>query len=79
MIDGFEAIVLSHQVDGRYCTINSARTAAVYLRRNWPAKRGPAHKTALRTCLDALNRKEHPDAARAAFLAALREAGIGLR
>ena len=60
--------------------VNSVRDAAEMLVKGWPEEgRGPAYRAALQACHDALAGSAKPAVARAAFMAAAREAGIIVR
>ncbi|WP_244564781.1 DUF982 domain-containing protein [Rhizobium sullae] len=51
-------------------------TALDYLEHRWPTRNGPHYFDALRICRAAVDRREPPDFARDAFIAAGIEAGM---
>ena len=62
---------------GRFRTLHSVRDAGEYLVVSWPEEgRGPAYRSALRTCLAAIEGKATTATARATFIAAAEEVRI---
>jgi uncharacterized protein DUF982 len=59
---------------GRFYEVNNVRTAAEQLLL-WE-RRGPKWRKAVQTCMDAMEGKKSPEAARKAFEAAARESGM---
>jgi hypothetical protein len=57
-------------------TLRSARDASDFLLNSWPGKRSPKHREALQACHDAIAGTKPAMAARRAFLAVAREAGV---
>ena len=64
---------------GQYRTITSAEEAAQVLLGQWPREDGKALRKACQVCLDVLEGKEDPNAARKAFLKAAAEASVFIR
>lgn len=56
--------------------LRTARDASEFLLSSWPGKRSERHRAALQACHDATSGEKPPMAARRAFLAAGREAGV---
>ena len=61
---------------GRVLTVASVEDALEFLHRHWPHTKGRKFNTAERACHDALEGKQTVEAARSAFIAAAKEAGI---
>jgi hypothetical protein len=61
---------------GRVLTVASLEDAVEFLQRHWPHNKGRKFNTAERACVDALDGKQSVEAARAAFIEAVKEAGI---
>lgn len=64
---------------GHYRTITSTDEAARVLTGDWPITQGEALLEACRVCMDVLEGKKAPAAARDAFLKAAEEAGVFIR
>jgi hypothetical protein len=64
---------------GVYLTISSTAEAARVLLDHWPMDRGKAFKAAKAACLLVLEGKLEPQAARAAFVKAAKEADVFIR
>ena len=64
---------------GLYRTITTTADAAHVLLTDWPIKEGEALARARETCLAVLEGRKPADAARKAFLAAAKEAGVFIR
>lgn len=64
---------------GQYRTITSAAEAAHVLLGQWPVETGRALEKAQQSCLDVLEGKADPAAARRAFVKAAKEAGVFIR
>jgi hypothetical protein len=60
---------------GTLLTLRTARDTSDFLLNRWPGKRSEKHRAALQACSDVQNGKP-PMAARRAFVAAAREAGV---
>lgn len=60
----------------RYRTITNTEEAAHYLLNRWPSEGGRRHLKAQEVCLAVLESKMPPSRARAAFVAAAKEAGM---
>ena len=72
----FALVVVETAHIGRMRNINSVAAAQMLLF-EWPEEgRGPAYRSALRTCLAALEGKATTATARATFIAAAEEVGI---
>ncbi len=70
-------VVIKTSRIGRFRNVGSVAEAAEYLvGSDWPPLRGARHRAAATACLRALAREISPEAARQAFIAAAREAGI---
>ncbi len=67
--------------DGRdeLIVVATTQEALDMLRNHWPSAPGPAHQTAIETCLAVAERCALPTDARAAFVKAAIEAGIPLQ
>jgi hypothetical protein len=61
---------------GAETVIADVHECSSFLLRNWPGKRGPAHRAALQACHDASTDKKPISSVRRAFTSAAREAGI---
>ncbi len=61
---------------GTSLLLRSAKEASAFLLNNWPGKKSPKHRAALQACSDAISGEKPAMAARRAFVAAAREAGI---
>ena len=73
----FALVVVETAHIGRMRNINSVAAAAQMLLFEWPEEgRGPAYRSALRTCLAALEGKVTTAIARNTFIAAAEEVGI---
>ena len=73
----FALVVVETAHIGRMRNINSVAAAAQMLLFEWPEEgRGPAYRSALRTCLAALEGKATTATARATFIAAAEEVRI---
>lgn len=74
-----EPVTFETQHIGQYRTIASAEEAAGVLMGQWPREDGKALRKACKACLDALEGRAAPEAARKAFLSAALEAGVFVR
>ena len=54
------------------------KDAAQILLRDWPTADNPKRVTAMKACLDVIKGKKTPSVARAAFVAAAKDAGVYL-
>jgi hypothetical protein len=61
---------------GAETVITDVYECSSFLLRNWPGKRGPAHRAALQACHDASADKKPISSVRRAFISAARDAGI---
>lgn len=74
-----EPVTFETQRLGQYRTITSTAEAARVLVEDWPATTGKALARARGICLAVLEGQKKPAAARGAFLAAAKEAGVFVR
>ena len=61
---------------GALLTLRNAGDASDFLLNKWPGKRTDKHRAALQACADVQGTGKPPIAARRAFVAAAREAGV---
>ncbi len=71
-----EPVAVSVGIVGDIHHISSARQAVALLTQHWPGAGTPKHRAARQACLAAVQGDKLPEAARAAFLEAAREARI---
>jgi len=69
-------LTVHFDTQGTKTVITDASECTSFLLRNWPGKRGPAHRAALQACHDASAGKKPMSNVRRAFASAAREAGI---
>jgi len=69
-------VTVRASTDGTQTVISDIYQCSSFLLRNWPGKRGPAHRAALQACHDASADKKPVSSVRRAFAVAAREAGI---
>ncbi|WP_244619940.1 DUF982 domain-containing protein [Mesorhizobium sp. NFR06] len=71
-----QPVTVRIDTQGAQTVITDANECSSFLLRNWPGKRGPAHRAALQACHDASADKKPISTVRRAFASAAREAGI---
>lgn len=74
-----EPVTIETMKLGHYRTISTTEEAARVLTGDWPIEHGEALLDACRVCMDVLEGKKEPEAAREAFLKAAEEAGVFIR
>jgi hypothetical protein len=79
--DGAWAIIVELQLrpGARFEVITGTRAAFTLLTTRWPSTSGQAFFRAQELCLAALDNRMTHEVARAAFIAAAREAGLSMR
>ena len=75
----FPAVTVETTEDDKLQNVTSVRQAAAFLVNGWPANRGQAHVMARMACIAALDGHGSSSKARAAFIAAAKEARIYVR
>jgi hypothetical protein len=71
-----QPITVRANTQGAETVLTDLYECSSFLLRNWPGKRGPAHRAALQACHDASADKKPILNVRRAFTSAAREAGI---
>jgi hypothetical protein len=69
-------IIVKVEATGGLLTLRTARDTSDFLLNRWPGKRTEKHRAALQACSDVQNAGKPAMAARRAFVAAAREAGV---
>ncbi|MDQ0996853.1 hypothetical protein QFZ34_002035 [Phyllobacterium ifriqiyense] len=72
----FETVTVETKRIGRYRVIASVEEASEYLVYDWPVEKGKLQLDARIACLDCLEGAVSTDAAREAFVAAAKDAGL---
>lgn len=69
-------VIVNVDPAGSVLTLRNPREASDFLLNKWPGKRSPKHRAALQACSDVGAGNKPTMAARRAFVAAAREAGV---